>query len=61
MHSISTNLYKELTIAKLTMQKSERVVLTHLGLPQLQLQLSGLHYHGMCAPLLCVINPYAVN
>ena len=34
---------------------------THLGLSQLQLQLSGLHCHGMCAPLQCVINPYPVN
>ena len=41
--------------------KNKSVVLTHSGLPQLQLQLSALYYHGMCASLQCVINPYAVN
>ena len=41
--------------------KNKTVVLTHLGLSQLQLQPLGLHYHAMCALLQCVINPYPVN
>ena len=52
---ISKMLYIYITV------KTKTVVLTHLGSFQLQLQLSGLHYHGMCAPLQCVINPYPVN
>ena len=43
-----------------------KTVLTHFSyrgnLPdQLQLQLSGLHYHGMCVSLHFVVNPYHVN
>ena len=41
--------------------KNKRVVLAHVGLPQLQLQLSGIYYHGMYASLQRVINPCAVN
>ena len=42
--------------------KNKRVILTYLGLSQLQLQLSGLYYTMECvrASLMCVINLYCV-
>ena len=41
--------------------KDKRVVLSHLGLSQLWLQLSRLHYYGMCVSLQCATNPHPVN
>ena len=34
--------------------KKKRALLTHLELPQSQLQMLGLHYNGMCASLQCI-------